>query len=183
MATTKAKKSDQLAKLEAYMQAAEGIAFARFDAVTVAEVESFRRALREQDMTYTVIKKTLIALAAKNTGQAEFTAGDLAGAVAVITSPHDSIAPAAAIKQMKADLMDKATKESRVNYAGALFEGEFLDEARTAQLADTPTREESLAKIVGMLQSGPQKLHGVLRSGLQSMHAIMDQSDKFATAA
>jgi len=180
MATSKSKKAGQLAALEAKFKEAKGVAFVSFDGVTVEEAQIARRTLRSNGMSYSVLKKTLVALAAKNTGLAEFSADDLEGAVAVIVSSEDEIAPAASIKQMKKDTTDKETKVSRFDFAGAIFEGKFLSAAQTAELANIPTREESLGRIVGMLRSGPQKLHGVLNSGFQGLYNVLQNADKFA---
>lgn len=181
MATTRAKKSEQLEELIALFSEAKGIAFCAFSTLTVEEVESVRRALRGQNMRYIVAKKTLLALAAKTAEKAEFVPDDLEGAVAVIVSPDDAVLPAAAIKKMKKDFFNKATKTSKVDFAGAILDGKFLSAAETAAFADTPSREQSLAKIVGMLRSGPQKLHTVFNSGLQNMYTIMQDAEKFAS--
>lgn len=182
MATSKAKKNDQLTALEDKFQRAKGIAFVQYSGPTVEEVQLIRRSLRARGMSYTVIKKTLMAIAAKNTGKAEFSSNVLEGPVAVIVSETDEIAPAAAIKQLKKESFDKKTKTSKFDFAGAIFNEEFLDKVATTQLAETPSREESLAKIVSMLMSGPQKLHGILNSGLKGVHNVMKNADKFVTS-
>ncbi len=181
MAITKSKKAEQLAELEAQFKSAQGIAFAECTRLTVDEAQSVRRELREKGMTYKVIKKTLIALAAKNTGVAEFSVDDLSGSVSVIVSSSDEIAPAAAIKKFKKDFFNKATKESKMDFAGCIFNGMFQNAAQTAVIAETPTREESLGRIVGMLKSGPQKIHGVLNSGFRKLHNVLENAEKFAS--
>ena len=132
MATSKEKKQEQLKALEDKFSKAAGAAFVKFDGPTVNEVQQVRRDLRANGMTYTVIKKTLIQLAAKNTKLAEFEVKDLDGVVAVITSETDAIAPAAAIKTLKKEFTDKETKETKFDFSGAVFEGKFLDPAATA---------------------------------------------------
>lgn len=179
MAITKSKKKDQLAALTAKFKEAAGVAFAKFDQLTVDEAQAIRRELREAGMSYTVIKKTLIAIAAKDAGLAEFDSDRLEGSVAVIVSADDAVLPAQKIKKFKKDFFVKAKKLAKIDFAGALFEGNFLDAAATAKFADTATREESLAKIVGMLRSGPQKLHGVFNSGFQKLYNVMQNADKF----
>lgn len=182
MATSKDKKQSQLTALEEKFKNAAGVAFVRFDGATVNEVQVIRRDLRANGMTYTVIKKTLIALAAKNTKLAEFTANDLNGVVAVITSETDAIAPAAAIKKMKKESFDKETKTSVFDYSGSVFEGKLLDEAATAILADTPTKEESYAKIIATLRHGPKGIHSMLTHGLRGITLSLKEADKYATA-
>lgn len=180
MAITKAKKQSQLAALEALFKDAKGAAFMSFDGLTVDEAQVVRRALRADGMNYVVIKKTLIALAAKNTGLAEFNSDQLEGSVAVIVSQDDEIAPAAAIKTFYKEFNAPKKDIIKVDYAGAVFEGKFVDAEGTKALASIPSREESLGKIVGMLVSGPQKLHGVLNSGFQGVYNVLQNAEKFA---
>jgi len=180
MAITKSKKTEQLAALVEKFKDAAGVAFAKFDKLGVEEAQVIRRELRANGMTYTVIKKTLMAIAAKEAGLAEFDSDLLEGSVAVIVSPDDAVMPAQFIKKFKKDFFDKANKHAKIDFAGALFEGNFLDAAKTAEFANTATREESLAKIVGMLKSGPQKLHSVFNSGLQRTFNVLKNADKFA---
>ncbi len=183
MATTKAKKQDQLTALIEKFKASQGVAFISFNQATVMDVQAARRDLRENGMSYVVIKKTLMAIAAKEAGICEFDSDDLEGNVAVIVSETDAIAPSAAIKKLIKLHYNKVEKTSKFDYAGAIFEGKFQDKAATAILAETPTREESLAKIVGALRSGPQKLHSVFQSGLRKNINVLQNADKFAKAA
>jgi len=183
MATSKSKKSDQLQALQAKMQSAVGVAFAQFFGPTVAEVQSARRECREQGMSYTVIKKTLIALAAKNSKKAEFSPDDLDGAVAVICSDSDEISPAAMIKKLRKDHFDKKTKSSKFDFAGAIFNGEFLDAASAKILGDTPTREESFGKIVSALRFGPRGIHSALHHGIRGIKNALENAEKFAKTA
>ncbi len=180
MAITRSKKKEQLAALIEKFKEAQGVAFAKFDKLGVEEAQVIRRELRENGMSYTVIKKTLIALAAKEAKLAEFDSDSLEGSVAVIVSPEDAVMPAQFIKKFKKDFFDKANKHAKIDFAGALFEGVFLDAAKTAEFANTATREESLAKIVGALRSGPQKLHTVFNSGFQKLYNVMQNAEKFA---
>ena len=180
MATSRQKKTGQLEALLEKFQNAQGVAFVRFDQATVEEVQTVRRALRAEGMSYTVIKKTLMALAAKEAGLGEFSANDLQGSVAVIVSATDAVMPAQEIKKLKKEYFNKKEKFSKFDFAGALFEGKFLDAAATAEFANTATREESLAKIVGMLQSGPQKLHSVFNSGFSKLYNVLENAEKFA---
>jgi len=182
MAITKAKKQEILAGLEQKMNDATGVAFLTFDGLTVDEAFAFRNYCRDNDMTYTVAKKTLMSLAAKDTNTAEFDSDQLAGAVAMITHPDDVVMPAATIKKFIADTLDKATKESKVAYAGAVYEGALIDQKETAVLAATPSKEESYGKIVGMLTHGTRGIHGVLQSGLKGAINVLQSAEKFASA-
>ncbi|MCF7846516.1 MAG: 50S ribosomal protein L10 [Candidatus Gracilibacteria bacterium] len=180
MATPRSKKTEQLQELTEKFKSAAGVAFVRFNQATVEEVQTVRRDLREKGMSYTVIKKTLMALAAREANLAEFTSEQLEGSVAVIVSPDDVVLPAQEIKKLKKEFFNKKTKVSKFDFAGALFEGKFLDAAATAEFANTATREESLASLVGMLRSGPRKLHRVCNSGFQRLYGVLQNAEKFA---
>ena len=179
MAITKAKKTEQLSALVEKLKVAQGVGFVRFDQLTVQDAQEVRKYMRERGMSYTVLKKTLMSVAAKQAGLCEFDSDELEGSVAVVVSPDDSIAPAAAIKDMMKELNKPKQDLFKLSFAGSIFEGKFLDAAQTKVLADIPTREESLGKIVGMLKSGPQKLHGVFNSGFQGLYNVMQNADKF----
>ncbi|MCF7917716.1 50S ribosomal protein L10 [Candidatus Gracilibacteria bacterium] len=181
MAITKVKKTEQLSSLESKFNEAKGVAFLKFDGLTVEEAQIMRRELRANGMSYTVIKKTLIELAAKNAGFKDVDSKALEGAVAVIVSPHDEVAPAALIKKYQKEFINVATKKSKLDFAGGVFGGVFIDAAATKELSTVPSREESLGKIVGVLRSGPQKLHGVLNSGFQKLFNVLQNAEKFAS--
>jgi large subunit ribosomal protein L10 len=183
MATSKAKKQFQLSELETKLKDAKGIAFVQFDGASVMDVQQARRDLRAKGMTYSVLKKTLMSIAAKNTDAGEFEATQLEGSVAIIVSQDDEIAPAAAIKALKKEHFSKETKTSKFNFAGSMFEGKFLDAAQTAVLADTPSREESLGALVGALQHGVQGIHAGLTHGMQGITAALKEAEKFSKAS
>lgn len=183
MATSKAKKQYQLTELETKLKGAKGIAFVQFDGATVMEVQKARRDLRAKGLTYSVLKKTLMSIAAKNMKAGEFEATQLTGSVAIIVSQDDEIAPAAAIKALKKEHFDKATDSSKFNFAGSMFEGNFLDAAQTAVLAETPSREESLGALVGALQHGVQGIHAGLTHGMQGITAALNEAEKFSKAS
>lgn len=181
MAVSRSKKQEQLNALIEILKNAAGVAFVKFDQTTVNEVQAVRRSLRDKGMTYTVAKRTLIALAAKEAGLATFSPDDMEGMVAVIASPEDIVLPSQSIKTIKKEYFVKAQKLAKFDFAGAVFEGNFLDAKAAEQFANTPTKEESLGKIVGMLMAGPQKLHSVCMHGLKSAHAIAKNADKFTS--
>lgn len=183
MATSRAKKQYQLTELEAKLKDAKGVAFVHFNGATVMDVQAARRDLRSKGMSYTVLKKTLMSIAAKNTGVGEFDSDLLEGSVAIIVSNDDEIAPAAAIKALKKEHFNKAKKTSKFDFAGALFEGKFLDANQTAILADTPSREESLGAIVGALQHGVTGIHAGLTHGMQGILAALKETEKFSKAS
>ncbi|KKT74066.1 MAG: 50S ribosomal protein L10 [Candidatus Peregrinibacteria bacterium GW2011_GWA2_44_7] len=68
MAVSKAKKVEDLAKLKDQFSRAKGVVFAKYSGMGVNDIQTLRRALRENNVDYKVAKKTLVTLAAKEHG-------------------------------------------------------------------------------------------------------------------
>lgn len=181
MAISRSKKENQLADLTSLISGAQGVSFVAFNEATVEEVQQVRRDLRANNMTYTVIKKTLIKLAVKTGKNIDFSVDELVGSVAVITSKDDELTPLSVIKKMKKDTFSKETKTSKFDFAGSLFDGAFLGKDATAEMASVPSKEESLGRIIGALRSGPSKIHRSLTYGLQGIFMALSEADKFAS--
>ena len=179
MAISRKKKEQQLASLVQKFKSARGVVFARFSGATVEEIESSRRALREKGISYTVLKKTLITKAALDADLCTINVSELPGAVAIMISESDTVLPAQELRRMKRENFDKVKKLAKFDFAGAIFEGKFLPAEAAEEFAATPTREESLAKIVFALCSGLSKTHGVLTSGLRSFCTVLNGAEKF----
>ncbi len=179
MATSKTKKEAQLNALVERFKTAKGVAFIKYFGPTVEDVQNVRRECRANGMKYVVIKKTLMALAAKTAQLTEFSSDNLEGPVAVIVSDSDEIAPAAAIKKFKKDFFDKKEKTTKFDFAGSIFEGKFLSEEETAQLANTKTKVESFSAIVSMLRFGPTRIHSTLLYGAKGICAACREAEKF----
>ncbi len=181
MASTRAKKSEQLKTLEEKFKNAKGISFASFTKLTVEEAQGARRELRSKGMSYTVVKKTLIGIAAKNTGLPEVNIEALKGNVTVIISEKEEIQPLSIIKHLRKTYTFGLKKSPKFEFAGCIFQGQFYGPIETAVFANIPSREESLGRIVGMLRSGPQKLHNVLGSGFSKVCNVLKNADKFVS--
>ena len=84
MAVTKARKSEQLASLEAHLKEATSVAFTSNNKVTVLEVSALKRDLRTQNALYVIAKKTLMRIAFKNVYSVDLDLATLPGQVAVV---------------------------------------------------------------------------------------------------
>ena len=182
MAISRSQKTQQLESLQEKLSGAAAVGFVIFTGPTVNESQTVRRQLREKGLTYTVIKKSLISLAAEKSHQLSIPKSDLNSSVAVITSAEDEIAPFAAIKTLSKDFYNKETKTSKFAFAGGIFGGEFIDAPAAAALADIPSRPEIFSKIVGALRAGPRGIHSALGHGLRTINLGLKEA-AWSTAA
>ena len=147
--------------------AAAGV-FVDYSGINVADDTQLRRELRAAGVEYTVVKNTLTKFALKNVG---YDALDvhMEGTTALATSTDDVIAPAKILCKFAKD------HENFVLKAG-FVDGELLDAAGVKELADTPSKEVLIGRLMGSLQSG---LYGFA----YAIQAIIDKAEGGEAAA
>lgn len=172
MAITKQKKEEVLAQLIDNFKDSKSVVFSRYSGVNVKEMSNLRNTLRENGVRYTVAKKTLLKLAAKEAGLGELSDELIEGPVATAFSFEDEVAAA--------KVLHKFSKEIEgLQLAGGLLDGEFFGKEKAVQLAQVPGKEELIGKFMGSLQSPLYGFHGVmnavLRSFVGTLQAVVDQ--------
>ncbi len=134
-----------VASLAAELRKAKTLVVADPRGLTVEQDTAMRTAFRKSGMTYKVVKNTLAAIAARDTGLDGLSAY-LAGPSAIGYSETDVVLPAKLMKEY-------ADKFEKFNLKGGAMEGRILSLEDVLALAATPPREELLARVVGGLMS------------------------------
>ncbi len=142
MAISKEQKEEMLKQLIEKMKEAKSIVFTVLKGVSVADQQKLRRALRERNAELKVTKKTLIRLAAKEIGVEEISDEALEGQIAVTFSYGEPTTGPQEINKI-------AKTSKNVVLKGGIFEGRALGLAEVKELADLPSREVLLAKLMG----------------------------------
>ena len=146
MAVSKAKKVEDLAKLKDQFSRAKGVVFAKYSGMGVNDIQTLRRALRENNVDYKVAKKTLVTLAAKEHG-IELPKDVMEGPIGVAFGYDDEIVAAQKMAEF-------AKKFEAIQLMGGVMEGRVIDAKMVNQLASIPSREVLLAKFMGSALSG-----------------------------
>jgi large subunit ribosomal protein L10 len=149
MAVSKAKKVSILAELEQELKWATSVAFTSNTKLTVLEVTNLRKDLRKVDAIFMLAKKTLIRIAFKNVYGVELNEDIMPGQVAVLISKWDKIAGLSVVNKYAQELR----KEEKIKFVGAYFDGEVIDAAWATKLANLPSREVLLAKLLGSMKA------------------------------
>ncbi|MFI3211985.1 MAG: 50S ribosomal protein L10 [Eubacteriales bacterium] len=113
--------------------------------LTVEQDTELRKELRANGVTYKVYKNTMMNFAFKGT-DFEGLAPYLAGPSALAVSTTDATAPARVLAKY-----GKATKKLPIK--GGIVEGVVYDAAGMGEIAQIPSREELLSKLLGSIQS------------------------------
>lgn len=149
MAVSKARKSEQLAALEALLKDAKSVGFTSNQKITALEVSALKRDLRAQNAVFVIVKKTLIRIAFKNVLNVELNLDTLPGQVALVIGKGDAIAPLGVANKYA----NEWKKEEKMVFVGGYMEGRMMDGAETKKLATLPSREVLLAKLLGSMMS------------------------------
>ncbi len=150
-----AAKKQQVEEIKAKITSAKSIVLIDYMGLTVAQDTAFRKELRDNGVDYAVLKNRLVKIAFNELGYNQFDEA-LNGPTAVAFSSTDAVAPAKYIvKNIKA-LNKMKTKCGMV-------EGEFMDEAGLKKIADIPSKEVLLSKMLGSMQSPLSKLARCLK--------------------
>ena len=122
--------------------------------LTVAEDTALRKQLREAGVTYKVYKNTMMNFAFKGT-DFEALKDVLEGPSAIAISKDDATAPARIIAKF-------AKTAPKLEIKAGVVEGTFYDAKGMEAIANVPSREELLSKLLGSLQSPITNLARVL---------------------
>mgnify|MGYP001502110170 CR=1 FL=1 len=145
---------------------AKGIYLTDYIGLNVQDITDLRRNFYANDVEYLVTKNTLLKIAASNTdlnGLDSF----LSGSTAIAFSYEDPTAPARVIK--------KFTKENDLpKVKGIVIDGNIIDGSEFNRIANLPTKDESLAKLVALLQSPLMKLVWALKSPMSDMTNMLN---------
>lgn len=116
-----------------------------YQGITVEDDTALRAELRKAGVEYTVIKNTLTKKACQNVGFGDMT-GALEGMTAVATSAKDEVAAAKILKKYD-------DKVETFSIKAGYVDGEVLDTAGVMKLANLPSKEILIGKVLGSLQS------------------------------
>ena len=124
---------------------AQSVVLVDYRGLTVAEDTALRKQLREAGINYKVYKNKMMEFAFKGT-DCEQLREYLEGPSAIVISKDDATAPAREISKF-------AKTAPKLEIKGGIVEGTAYDAKGIAAIANIPSREELLAKLLGSWQS------------------------------
>ena len=142
-------KKGVVADIKEKFEKAQSAVLVDYRGLNVAEVTDLRNQLRKAGVEYAVLKNTMINLAIKDLNLDDMKA-HLEGPTAVAFGYEDAVAPAKI-------LADFAKKNKNVTIKCGVVDGAYIDENGVQSLANTPSREVLIAKIMGSMMSSVSK--------------------------
>lgn len=145
----RSEKEGQVEQLRGHIDGASLVVVTRQVGLTVQEVTSLRRAMREAGAEYKVFKNTLADIAVKGT-KAEGISDMLKGPTALALSEDPLAAAKAAVKF--------ATDNKKLEVIGGTLDGKTLSVAEVNALATLPSLDELRAKLLGLISAPATKI-------------------------
>ena len=116
-----------------------------YQGITVDADTKMRKALREAGVKYTVMKNSLTGRACEEVGMGEMKQY-LTGMTAIAIATDDPVAPAKVLKEY-------ADKIESFQILAGYLDGAVVDKATVEKLADIPSKEVLIAKLLGSIKS------------------------------
>jgi len=158
------------------MKSAKAMIFADFRGLTVEQDTELRAALRKAGVEYRVIKNTLARFAAKENNLDELDSY-FNGPTAMASSDTDPVAPAKVLSEF-------VKKFENLELKVGVVEGKVIDTKGIKELADLPSREVLIARVLGGFNAPISGLVNVLNANIRglvvALNQIAEQKEKSA---
>ncbi len=141
-----------------------------FEKLTVAQDFELRKAVRAAGATYRVIKNNLAERAAEGTQAAGLLKG-LRGMTSIAYTESDPVALAKALTAYAKNNPDFVFKAGMV-------EGRAIDVRSIQELANLPSKEGLIAKVLWLINSPAQRLAVSLNGLARNLAVVLDQAIK-----
>jgi large subunit ribosomal protein L10 len=165
---TRKQKQENLDALAEQFKQANAAMLVSFKKMTVAKDQELRRQLREAGVTYSVVKNTLARKAAAGT-PLEPLADEFKGVTGVALSTTDPVSLSKAISKFT-----KANAEI-FSFKVGLVEGRVLELKQVEAIANLPSREELISKMLFLINAQAQRLVTVIQAVPRNLVVVMDQ--------
>ena len=170
---TREQKATEVSELTEQIGKAGNAFLIDFKGITVPQVTELRKQVRQTNSGYVVVKNTLALIALKDSPiinmKEQFT-----GPTAIAFNATDAVVLAKALTKFAKDV-------PAVTFKGALLNGQVVPASEIQNIANLPSREELVAKLLFMLQSPIRGLVTVLQANIRNLTVVIDQIAKQKT--
>jgi large subunit ribosomal protein L10 len=167
MAVTKAKKAEQIEKLNSDLQKASSMIVGTFSKLTVAKDFELRKTIRTAGARYQVVKNTLATRAGEGTKVAEALNG-LKGVTSIAYTEGDPVALAKALSKYVED-------NPEFSFKTGILEGRLISTKEIKALATMPSKEEIYSKLLFLINAPAQRLVTVMNAVGRDLAVVIGQ--------
>jgi large subunit ribosomal protein L10 len=149
-------KSELISRLSASLETAPSVVVAGFSGLTVEATDALRSEMREAEVSYEVVKNTLVKRAVAGTTK-ENLAPLFKGTTAIAFHQDDPALPAKILKEF-------VKKNKGLSIKGGWVDGTLLDENGVETLSKLPGRDELCSSLLRVFNGAATKFVRVLNA-------------------
>jgi large subunit ribosomal protein L10 len=161
-------KEKDLAALTESLAAAKSAMLVSFTGLTVSKDQEFRNSIREAGASYAVVKNTLARIAVKGTPYEEVSE-HFKGVTAVAWTQNDPVVLSKAISKFMKDNADIYT------FKTGLVDGKVVDLTQLTTIANLPSKEELISKLLYVLNAQAQRIVTVINAVPRNLAVVVKQ--------
>jgi large subunit ribosomal protein L10 len=166
----KSEKQKDLDNLKTELAKVSTVILTTFQGITVEDDTKLRRAVQAAGGKYQVVKNTLAELAGSGT-PAEGVLKNLKGTNSIAYTQTDPVALAKALTKVAKDV-------PAFQFKSGVVEGRVISIAEIKQLADMPSREELISKIMFLLNAPAQRIAMALNALPRNLAVTVSEAVK-----
>lgn len=171
---TRARKQEDLGALTEQFKNSKSAMVLSFSKLTVDKDQQFRNELRETGATYKVVKNTLARLAVKDT-PFETVTEHFRGVTSVAWTNEEPVDLSKVISKYLKDY------KQILEFKTGVVEGKVINLEDVKAIAELPTKDELIAKILYLLNSPAQRLATVLNAVPRDLAIVVKQISEQTT--
>jgi large subunit ribosomal protein L10 len=174
----RSEKQQDLDKLKTELAKVSTVILTTFQGITVEDDTKLRRAVQAVGGKYQVVKNTLAERAGSGT-PAENLLKNLSGTNSIAYTSTDPVALAKALTKVAKDV-------PAFQFKSGVVEGRVISIAEIQQLANLPSKEELISKVMFLLNAPAQRIAMALNALPRNLAVTVSEAikaNKFASAA
>ena len=171
---TREQKATEVSELSEQIGKASNAFLIDFKGITVPQVTELRKQVRQANSSYVVVKNTLALIALKDSPIINMKE-QFNGPTAIAFNATDAVVLAKALTKFAKDV-------PAVTFKGALLNGQVVAASEIQNIANLPSREELVAKLLYLMQAPIRGLVTVLQANIRNLAVVIDQIAKQKTS-
>jgi large subunit ribosomal protein L10 len=165
---TRETKQKDLAALTQSLQNSTSAMVVSFSKLSVSKDQEFRNSLREAGAEYSVVKNTLARIAVKGT-PFEPATEHFKGVTAIAWTQNDPVILTKAISKFMKENADTYT------FKAGVLDGRLLDLGQVTQIANLPSKEELISKLLYVVNAQAQRIVTVINAVPRDLAVVIKQ--------
>ena len=141
-----------------------------FKGITVPQVTELRKQVRESGSDYIVVKNTLALIAVKDSPLVALKE-QFRGETAIAYNKPDAVVLAKALTKFAKDV-------PTISFKGAMLNGQIVPADQIQAIANLPSRNELIAKLLYVMQAPIRGLAIVLQANIRNLAVVISEIAK-----